>query len=291
VAVAAAYDGSVALDESNGIYIGFWDSTFYALDLTGAVRWKYRTDQGFSANPVIGDDGKIYAATDTVFCFDPNGSVLWRFAATETTKRCVGIALGERMIFCRYDDYGIITLGYDGQKRWAYTPISFSFHGTILIDEDENIYFRVDRSVLASVDRFGQSRWFLGTSPPGFGTSEPVLRGDRIYSATLGNLFSTDKETGGDSQLLGGVPRPIAIDSSPLIADDGRVIVATQYEGTSPPLLACIGQDSTIHWQVPIPGAEYTDFQAYLALSRSGEIILATFSIESSAVNRVYKFK
>lgn len=286
--IAAAYNHSVAIDQQGRLYGNFKD-TLYCLNQTGDIRWLYPVPR--SSSPALDNDGNVLIGGDTVLCFSNDGIVRWRLDITETTERCLRVVPGKKAVYCQYQDYGIIAIGYDGQKRWSRTPISISFHGTILVDEEENIYFRVDQSTLASVDRFGQLRWSLGTSPPGFGTSEPVLRGDRIYSATLGNLFSTDKETGGNSQLLGGVPRPIAIDSSPLIADDGKIIVATQYEGTSPPLLACIGQDSTIRWQVPIPGAEYTDFQGYLALSQNGEIILATFSIESSAVNRVYKFK
>ncbi|MBR9683664.1 PQQ-like beta-propeller repeat protein [Candidatus Woesearchaeota archaeon] len=70
--------------KDNTLYFGADDSYFYALNLDGTVKWKYKTAGFIEASPSIGADGTIYIGTSNVergnpsfYAFNPDGTVKW----------------------------------------------------------------------------------------------------------------------------------------------------------------------------------------------------------------------
>lgn len=73
-----------AIGTDGTIYFGTTKGAFYALNQTGALKWKIEGLNGeFRSSPAIGANGKIYAAGGkNVYCFNDNGgngSIQWTF--------------------------------------------------------------------------------------------------------------------------------------------------------------------------------------------------------------------
>jgi outer membrane protein assembly factor BamB len=297
--VAAFYNSAVAVAPDGTVYLGFYDSTLYAINPDGSIKWQYTTNFSFTA-PAIDDDGRIYAAgKDTIFCFNTDGTIVWRSHQPEVENGCIKLVLGRERIFIGLFDQGILAIDYKGKKRWLHeVPYGFTIHRGIIVDEKDNIYLKTSDNNLISLNDQGIVRWSIASSVIGFGISEQVLRGDYLYFTLAGALRRIDKNTGKNEEILGSFPHVIDPDASPLIDDNGVIIVGSIGFGASSgeissttPLIAAVTQDSIKLWEIPIPNAEYSDFIGYFALTTQGEILCATFSSDPVSVLRLYKFQ
>lgn len=288
---------SVSLSTNGVLYIGFWDSTFYSLQPDGNVIWSFRSDFSFASNAVIDKAGNVYCSTDSIFSFSPSGELRWRFGSPDYETACTRLALGKNTIFARYPAKGVVALDYSGNFKWFYPIVGFTGHYGILIDEEDNIYFKVDNSNIVSLDKNGSFRW-AGSTGGLEGMSEPVLRGDHIFFASFTSLYRVHKDSGNVANLIATYPNYIDPDVSPLVDDNGNIVVASrwgawqsvQHIPANTPLIACVTPKGTKLWEIPIIGAEFCDFMSYLALSPTGQIVAATFSggSQENPTNRLY---
>lgn len=288
------YMNSPAIGLDGTLYLGLWDSTFYALNpMDGSVKWQYRTNERFSANPVIDGNGLIYVGADTIYCFDPSGAVKWRYSDTSHTGSCRGLALGKTMLVGMFFRDGILALDYKGKKKWFYKEDIFAIRKVLLLDQSENIYCKADDRFLLSLDRSGKLRWTGGAGLGGF--TAPVLRGDYLYFGILDVLFKLPSTTGKNSEVLtffdGG--RYMSSESSPLIDDNGIIFVTVDES------IAAVTSEGVVLWDIPIPFAydsttiftDDIDFSDYLGLTPDGGLLMASFGTGTESVNRLYYLK
>lgn len=271
------YSESVTISSDQTIYFGGWDSTLYALNPDGTIKWKkkgfhHRFDIGYPpvVPPIIDNENRIYSGTDSIFCFRSDGSVIWRFF-DDTLGYCVRMALGTSHIFCALQDRGILALSYDGKRQW-FTSVDLSNlpHYSMIVDEDDNLYFKVNSNVVQSLNSKGQVRWTAG----GGGVTEPVLRGDYLYFGVLfASVLRVDKDTGKEDAVLGVTDAFLDDYTSPLIDDQGNV-----YIGTRAAYLSCFTQKADTLWSIPLdPNFTSGSCGGPIALSQDGTLFIATY--------------
>lgn len=288
------YMNSPAIGLDGTLYLGLWDSTFYALNpMDGSVKWQYRTDERFSANPVIDGNGLIYVGADTIYCFDPSGTVKWRYSDTSHTGSCRGLALGKTMLVGMFFRDGILALDYKGKKKWFYEEDIFAIRRALLIDESENIYCKADDGFLLSLDRNGKLRWTGGAGLGGL--TAPVLRGDYLYFGILDVLYKLPSSSGTNAQVIAGFDgaRYLSSEGSVMIDDNGNVYSTPGHS------LACVSSDGIFLWDILIPEVidslnyfnDDIEFSDYIGLTPEGGLLVATFGTGTESVNRLYYLK
>jgi outer membrane protein assembly factor BamB len=286
-ATSLAYNHSVAIGKDGSIYCPLWDSTFYALNPNGTIKWS-RKGVFTAPNPVIDEQGRIYTASDTVFCFNPDGTVHWFYANTEATEYCVRLMLGRNRIFCSYYRDGILALDYSGNKKWMYSvTITNIPHFGIISDQTDNIYFTSKYGTLISLTENGALRWMyeLGTFDGGL-FSEPVIRGDYVF---VGNSFINriSLQTGvRDSIADLDDPHRIDFWSSILIDDQGTIYgVAGRY-------VYAFSQNGQKLWRFELPETYSTSFIGYLAIDYFGTLYVTSDNyIDEGQVNKLYALR
>ena len=79
---------SPAIGRDGTVYIGSFDGALHALDpRTGAVRWRFETDDHVYASPALGPRLVYIASTDgSVYALDRGGRLRWRYDTGDTVR-------------------------------------------------------------------------------------------------------------------------------------------------------------------------------------------------------------
>ncbi len=268
------YTESVALDKNGLIYFGAWDSTLYVINPNGTLKWKHYIsgipEFSSSSSPVVGANNLVYVASpDTVYCFDCHGNIKWRYAIEEDCSYASQISLGRKGIYIGLYRTGILAIDYLGYKKWIY---SVDFHDLdfdqgIIIDEQENLYFKINHFEVLSINSNGQFRWNGTTSDL---AGQPVLRGQFLYLPVGRTLFKIDKDRNeiASSILLSNY---IYYSTSPLVDDNGTI-----YVGSIGGYVDAIFEDSTLWSMQFLPFGSFINIRTYPALSKSGALLIGT---------------
>jgi len=273
-AIAAIYAESVALASDGTVYFRCSsDNSINALNPNdGTIKWKYESS-GFTS-VAVDKDQNIYSANDTIFCFNPDGSIKWRYFNETPIGYCEEITLSRNYIFCAFYGNGILALDYQGRKKWFY-PVDYQDDGgkdAILVDEDENIYLKVNSNNIKSWDRKGSLRW--EGSVGFFGMTQPALRGNYLYFGVFGGLYKLDKATGKQVEVIAELPSYVDQEASPLIDDNGVIYMV------SGGILSAFHDDGQKLWEKKLAYGSY--FAGYPALSSDGTIYLASVTYTSN---------
>jgi outer membrane protein assembly factor BamB len=292
-ATRAGYASSAAVGRDGALYFVGWDSTFYALKPDGTVKWK-RSQIYPSADccaplwaPAIGDNGNIYAGSDTIMCLRPDGHVVWRFYA-DTLGFCQRIILGKNLIFCSFQGEGVLALDYSGHEKWFYsTYILNPARAGIIADEDDNIYFKTNSSNLVSISSTGQVRWRNGG-----GLSEPALRGDYLYFLYSASLYRLDKNTGTGDTVLTTTSLDFTDTTSPLIDDNGTIYIVSRF---FPSLsVMAISKEGMQLWSLTLSQNSKSGSWGPLGLGRDGTLYVPTedeYPEDPPAVSSLFAIK
>ncbi len=284
------WNESPALGRDGTIYLASWDSTLYAFSPGGTVKWKHQFRRGRAfrpATPAIDVNGNIYTGTDTVFCFRPDGSIKWTYVPEDTVGGCTKISLSHSRIFCGfYYPAGLVALDYEARKIW-YSSIDFSdfFNNGILVDEDENIYFKGNGN-LYSLDRNGQQRW-AGSSGTVGGLTQPVLRGDNLYFGVVFSFIQVDKNTGIKQKDLVNVSPAYASETTmPIVDDAGNMFCATANN-----FIAATDNTGKVLWYLQDMEPDFMPNEGYMAMTYDGGLVFATWSIDRPGKRKLYCLK
>ncbi|MCK6542393.1 PQQ-binding-like beta-propeller repeat protein [bacterium] len=271
---------SLAIGHDGTIYGGFAsrDSSYTAIKPDGTLKWRYKLKLSgpfteTSAKPAIGPDGAIYGATrDTVYCFEPSGKVRWR-TATETNTTfgiASSISVGRDGIYVGLLLKGIMALDFKGKKRWMHETSFESVNFSIVIDEDENLYFRTDFNNHRSIDRYGTLRWLGSTTSY---MSQSILLGDYLYFGSETTLFKLHKDSNKVAKQM-FIGNQMSEDSSPLCDDNGQIFIVTNNGYT-----VCFKND-TILWDMRGPDHNsngiITSINSAPAMSLAGGLLFIT---------------
>jgi len=219
------------------IYIGNnGDSKVYAINTDGTLKWTYLTGGALNFDsPAIGSDGTIYIGDYTdkkLYAINPNGTLKWTSAA------CSGYIVDSPTI----GSNGLIYVaGGNGKNLYAFNPTNVgssniaaaytvattvSEWGTPVIDSNGNIYIPPYGSAYY-IREYSPTLTYLqqtNTKLPSFGIA--IGSAGNIYETTTSkyvyNFSSSPSLTSNWDITTGG-----ALDSSPAIAADGTIYIAT----------------------------------------------------------------
>ncbi len=227
------------LVQGGTVYVGSNDHFVYAIDAaTGKQRWKFDTGSAIMATPAlaggtlcIGGDRKIYgidAATGNQRWSQPAGGFFQSRACSD----------GSTFFLGGWDNLVYALDAATGEQRWTkklgrafyYSPAIASpsvVNGVVYICTNDNTMHALD-------SRTGVVKWSISAPKGGdpLGYSSPVVSGDRIYIAGLGDhgdvyAFST----------AGGAPKwqiptgQTFYDSSVKLAPDGASLAIMGVRG------------------------------------------------------------
>ena len=268
-AVAMLYQQSVTVGRDGTIYFLWYDGFLYALNPDSTTKWKKNIG---GSSPVIDNKGNIYTANDTVYCLNPDGQIKWSYHDEEIAEHFTeSIALGKYGIYCVSSD-AVYSLDYQGNKRW-FAPTDFvSFqYRSLILDEEDNIYFQTGLygEDFNSLDRNGMQRWKVGTSPFG-SVMRSVLKGNYLYFATYGGVYSLDKETGTVFTKLADIPLFGVEPGNTILVDDNGVIYVGGNE------IVAVSTSDSLLWATRLTD-ETNAYSARPALSPDGTLYFVSF--------------
>ncbi len=118
---------SPAIGRDGTVYIGSFDGALHALDpRTGAVRWRFETDDHVYASPALGPRLVYIASTDgSVYALDRAGRQRWRYDTGDTVRSSPVLGRaprgGGRILYVGSSDGTLYALDAEtGRRRWSY---------------------------------------------------------------------------------------------------------------------------------------------------------------------------
>ena len=229
-----AVNSSPAIGSDGTIYVGSEDSSLYAMNPDGTLKWKFNTgiateisggitlSKGpINSSPAIGNDGTIYVGSDNGFFYavNPDGTLKWVFST----------ALSEDV-----PGQGFIQIGKG------------AIHSSPAIGDDGMIYVGSDNGFLYAISPEGDLKWAYETgdaisSSPAIGSDGTIFIGSEdkhFYAINPGGTFKWVFPTTG------------AITSSPAIGSDGTI-----YVGSGDKFLYAINSNGELKWSFETEGA------------------------------------
>jgi hypothetical protein len=188
---------SVPTVENNVIYFGAPDSHVYALDLSGNLKWKYKTGAtDVRSSPAIAndkvyvgaDDGKLYVLNAS------NGTLVWDYDAGIAGENSPTISndkvyiQSEKAVFCLN--------AVNGSEVWRYTLPSTISDWSTPTENNNILYVCGTNNGLQAFNATDGSLLWKNTS---FGTStreSPTVFDGYVYLAAPGGLAAINAASG-----------------------------------------------------------------------------------------------
>jgi outer membrane protein assembly factor BamB len=235
-----SYLTSPAISPLGTIYVGSTDSSLYAVNPDGTLKWRFRTDGSIYASPSIGASGVIYVGSQDSFLYALNlsGTLKWRLKTGGViyTSPSTG---ADGTVYVGANDNRLYAVNPDGTLKWRYTA-SDGVRSSPAIASDGTIYFSSSTSFYAlNPDSTLEWRHGTGDNYP----SEPAIGADgTVY-------FGTDSRDprfcalSPDGTVKWSLPCS-GVRSSPAIAADGTI-----YFGSADSCLYALNPDGKLKWR------------------------------------------
>ncbi|MBN2328200.1 MAG: PQQ-binding-like beta-propeller repeat protein [Candidatus Omnitrophica bacterium] len=230
--------------------------------------WAFKAKASFTASPVIGDDGVIYAAsTDkNLYAINPDGSQKWAFEAEESIFGTPAIAPDGSILFGDLNGR-YYAVNPDGTQKWLYRFLSGSERRIVsapVVDGSGQSYIGAWNKEIHAIDPDGLYRW--KTTLGGFHSCSPVLdQEENIYIVEQGggswggaNTLYIHKFAPNSSAKKWTWQQRLDISNNRVIsnpaidAERGHIILAACQE-MSGIVYAVRLSDHTTKWQVNLP--------------------------------------
>jgi outer membrane protein assembly factor BamB len=211
---------------------------------TSTCKWSYATADNVRSSAVISADGTIYLyARDTLYAFDPDGSVEWTYV-TEGKQfpfydynTCTPAIDSTGSIFLGDDAGYIYAIASDGALKWTehggevgyYTSPAIGPDGTIYIAKSDPLGGEGDYVLLYSYTDNGTSgtlNWSFRIAADLLHSS-PAVVGDTIYIGGFYHYLAAVVDNGSYASLKWSYDLGIAPKSSPAIGPDGTVYIGS----------------------------------------------------------------
>ncbi|MFH1195595.1 MAG: PQQ-binding-like beta-propeller repeat protein [bacterium] len=147
--------------DGNSIYIA--SNTFFALNLTGEIKWQFNKNGAtFYITPMIDSQGNIYIYSETsetdyngIICFYPSGEIKYIYKPNSEIGSDLTIDKDGNIYFGVVDH--LISLNYEGKLRWEIGINAYT--ASLVSDLNGVIYFVSFDKILYAIDSNGFVLW------------------------------------------------------------------------------------------------------------------------------------
>ncbi|MGZ5503354.1 MAG: outer membrane protein assembly factor BamB family protein [Chthoniobacterales bacterium] len=244
--------GAPAIAEDGSIYVSA-GNFLYALNRDGSERWKHGKEAGLlSLNDVAVDsDGTIYAVSNNVRAYLPNGSLRWEIPSFD---RAPGVTIGDNGFLYFFGRDGFCGADSTGNIRWR--PEATVYGGLCpLLGPDGTVLALGFKSyplhgIIQGFDHDGNLKWkfeFEGLASL-LGQAAVDEDGNFYFASFKGNLYALDR----NGKLIWNFNTGRVGAGSPAVAADH-----TSYWTSSDGILYAIDPDGRLKWQFGTGGGMY----------------------------------
>ncbi|MFA4953892.1 MAG: PQQ-binding-like beta-propeller repeat protein [Patescibacteria group bacterium] len=230
---------SPAIASDGTVYLGSYDSYFYAVNPDGTLRWRYQTGSAVFASPAIGADGTIYVGSEDAhfYALNPDGTLKWKYRAGDWVASPTIATDGTIYVGSR--DHYLYALNPDGTLKWKYQTGEYA-HG-VAIASDGTVCVGSADGYLYALNPDGTLSWkyqaFASVGTLSIASDGTVYMGSGDHY-----LYALNS----DGTLKWKYPTGDEIVSQPSVASDGTV-----YVGSCDHYLYALNPDGTLKWKYP----------------------------------------
>ena len=158
--LAARWDvylySSPAIGPDGTIYVGSSDSSLYAVNPDGTLKWRYLTgERRVRSSAAIGSDGTVYFGSDDnyLYALNPDSTLKWRYQTGGNVHASPAIGSDGTVYFGSDDDY-LYALNPNGSLKWRYRA-GTDIKSSPTIGPDGTIYFTSEDGYLYALKGTG----------------------------------------------------------------------------------------------------------------------------------------
>jgi len=245
--LAIGHDGAIYLLEKYrlelpdpyGSYVYELGSRIYAVSPEGVLLWSVEINDDYLNDPVVGDNGLIYAVGNeggNIYAIGPDGVLRWSSSLPDTDWRAAPSLGEDGTIYGQVytpEGFALQSVDPNGVPKWS---IQLDGHSGArpAIGPDGTIYVTLYRSsgyAIQAIDTNGISKWVFETDYPRnrggswWDIGTPAIGADgTVYVATYENRVLAINPDG-SLKWSRDVPGRLIRNCSPIIAEDGTVYV------------------------------------------------------------------
>ena len=282
---------SPAIGSDGTIYIGSNDSSLYALDTLGNIKWRFQeAENKIRSSPAIADDGTVYftAYDGHLYAVDPTGSLKWKYGMSEinedyyytylfTSSPAVG---HDGTVYVGSIDAYFYAVNPDGTLKWRFYTGRDRYKGAIYsspaVGGDGTVYFGCHNRLLYAVGPDGKFKWQYEVYE--VINQSPAIDSDgTVYLGVKDTLHAINPD--GTSKWK--LKTHNSTSHSLAIGSDGTIYLAGSFYNYGG--LTSVNPDGTIKWQYGLEG--FTISQSTPAVGSDGTIYVGTYNGYIYAVN------
>jgi outer membrane protein assembly factor BamB len=209
-----------------------------------SLNWTYDTGANILSSSVIGADGAIYMSANdsTLYAFNPDGTLKWTYPFLEPNPNIYapGIDRSDGTLYIDISGFVLVAINpADGTKKWQ-ASVGADINATPAVASDGSIYFGTDNGKLFKYDpddrqndlNFPTSNeWTFDTGSSEDVNTTPAFSpdGSVVYAVSnSGRLFAVNSATGAEVWHFDLGARSGEIHSSPTVnPNDGTIYVGS----------------------------------------------------------------
>jgi outer membrane protein assembly factor BamB len=241
---------SPAIGPDGTIYVGSADSSLYAVNPDGTVKWRYAAFANVQSAPAIAPEGTVYFGSDRncVCALNPDGTLKWSYSTGGSVRSSPAIS-ADGTVYVGSTDHRLYAFDPTGTVKWSYLTGStvssspaISADGTIHVGSyDHHLYALNPDSTLRWRYDFGENINYASASIGADGT---------VYcGADRNDWFQSFYALNPDSTLKWACSVEGDVRSSPAIAGDGTI-----YVGSTSHSVYALNSDGTPRWSYQTGG-------------------------------------
>jgi outer membrane protein assembly factor BamB len=234
---------SPAIGPDGTIYVGSSDSSLYAVNPDGTLKWSFPTADEVRSSPSIAADGTVYFGSEDsyLYALNPDGTLKWRYETGKNVGSSPSIA-ADGTVYFGSDDHFLYALNPDSTLKWRYQT-GGDVDASPAVGSDGTIYAGSDDDHLYALNPDGTLKWRYDVN--GNVRSSPAIAADgTVYVGSYDNKVYSLRALNPDGTLKWGYPAGFRVRSSPAIASDGTVYIGSDYNS-----LHALNPDGTLKWR------------------------------------------